>query len=39
MAIPKIYKYGIEITKPWSAEMYDYQLLIHMDMELVLKTM
>lgn len=24
MAIPKIYKYGIEITKPWSAEMYDF---------------
>ena len=22
MAIPKIYKYGIEITKPWSKEMY-----------------
>lgn len=24
MATPKIYKYGIEITKPWSAEMYDF---------------
>ena len=24
MAIPKIYKYGIEITKPWSSEMYDF---------------
>ena len=24
MAIPKIYKHGIEITKPWSQEMYDY---------------
>lgn len=24
MAIPKIYKHGIEITKPWSSEMYDY---------------
>lgn len=24
MAIPKIYKYGIEITKPWSKEMYDF---------------
>jgi hypothetical protein len=24
MAIPKIYKNGIEITKPWSSEMYDY---------------
>ena len=24
MAIPKIYKHGIEITKPWSAEMYKY---------------
>lgn len=24
MEIPKIYKYGIEITKPWSAEMYDF---------------
>ena len=24
MAIPKIYKHGIEITKPWSKEMYDY---------------
>ena len=24
MAIPKIYKYGIDITKPWSAEMYDF---------------
>ena len=22
--IPKIYKHGIEITKPWSSEMYDY---------------
>lgn len=22
--IPKIYRYGIEITKPWSAEMYKY---------------
>lgn len=24
MAIPAIYKYGIEITKPWSQEMYDF---------------
>ena len=24
MAIPAIYKYGIEITKPWSKEMYDF---------------
>jgi hypothetical protein len=24
MAIPKIYKYGIEITKPWSKAMYDF---------------
>ena len=24
MAIPKIYKHGIEITKPLSKEMYDY---------------
>jgi len=24
MAIPKIYKYGIEITKPWSNEMYSF---------------
>jgi|TARA_B110000879_G_C10779820_1_gene358568 hypothetical protein len=24
MAIPKIYKYGIEITKPWSREMYSF---------------
>jgi len=24
MAIPKIYKHGIEITKPWSKEMYEY---------------
>ena len=24
MAIPKIYKNGIEITKPWLSEMYDY---------------
>jgi len=24
MAIPKIYKHGIEITKPWSKEMYTY---------------
>lgn len=24
MTIPKIYKHGIEITKPWSKEMYDY---------------
>lgn len=24
MAIPKIYKYGIEITKPWSSEMYEF---------------
>ena len=24
MAIPKIYKHGIEITKPWSSEMYYY---------------
>ena len=24
MAIPKIYKYGIEITKPWSTEMYTF---------------
>ncbi len=24
MAIPKICKHGIEITKPWSSEMYDY---------------
>lgn len=24
MAIPTIYKYGIEITKPWSKEMYDF---------------
>lgn len=24
MAIPKIYKYGIEITKPWSREMYNF---------------
>lgn len=24
MAIPKIYKHGIEITKPWSREMYKY---------------
>ena len=24
MAIPKIYKHGIEIIKPWSKEMYDY---------------
>lgn len=24
MAIPKIYKYGVEITKPWSQEMYDF---------------
>ena len=24
MAIPKIYKHGIEITKPWSSEMYAY---------------
>ena len=24
MAIPKIYKHGIEIVKPWSTEMYDY---------------
>lgn len=24
MAIPKIYKHGIEIVKPWSNEMYDY---------------
>lgn len=23
-SIPKIYKHGIEITKPWSKEMYDY---------------
>ena len=22
--IPKIYKHGIEITKPWSREMYKY---------------
>jgi hypothetical protein len=22
--IPKIYKHGIEITKPWSSEMYEY---------------
>jgi len=22
--IPKIYKHGIEITKPWSKEMYEY---------------
>lgn len=22
--IPKIYKYGIEITKPWSKEMYEF---------------
>ena len=24
MAIPTIYKFGIEITKPWSAEMYEF---------------
>lgn len=24
MAIPKIYKYGIEIKKPWTAEMYEF---------------
>lgn len=24
MAIPTIYKFGIEITKPWSKEMYDF---------------
>ena len=24
MAIPKIYKFGIEITKPWSTEMYEF---------------
>lgn len=24
MAIPAIYKYGIEITKPWSQKMYDF---------------
>ena len=24
MAIPTIYKFGIEITKPWSSEMYDF---------------
>ena len=24
MAVPKIYKHGIEITKPWSKEMYTY---------------
>ena len=24
MAIPSIYKHGIEITKPWSKEMYTY---------------
>ena len=24
MAIPKIYKHGIEITKPWNQEMYAY---------------
>ena len=24
MAIPNIYKHGIKITKPWSAEMYKY---------------
>lgn len=24
MAIPKIYKNGVEITKPWSQEMYDH---------------
>ena len=24
MAIPAIYKFGIEITKPWSKEMYDF---------------
>ena len=31
MAIPKIYKNGVEITKPWSQEMYDHnaQLVDH----------
>jgi hypothetical protein len=24
MSIPTIYKFGIEITKPWSKEMYDF---------------
>ena len=24
MAIPKIYKNGVEITKPWSKQMYDH---------------
>lgn len=24
MTIPKIFKYGIEIVKPWSKEMYDF---------------
>ena len=24
MSIPKIYKNGVEITKPWSQEMYDH---------------
>jgi len=24
MSIPKIYKNGVEITKPWSKEMYDH---------------
>jgi len=24
MAIPKIYKFGIEIKKPWTSEMYDF---------------
>ena len=24
MAIPKIYKFGIEIKKPWTGEMYDF---------------
>jgi len=26
--IPKIYKYGIEITKPWSKEMYEFNELL-----------
>ena len=31
MAIPKIYKYGIELTKPWSAEMYAFNDSIRYD--------
>lgn len=37
MAIPKIYKYGIEIMKPWSKEMYDFndELRIYYERQII----